>query len=217
MTTTPSRWTTSCRSPSRPKRSGGARRGATEAFSDPSLRFVRYHAYVLPELGPVLGAGGPETREDLIGSPAADAAFGAIMAVRPEDPVQLRLDAVSASKRIGTIFTGLEIPDDYRSAAAVATLRVLGGNDVWTEIASDRLATARVDEPAVAGEPVADATAVRAMLLVLESVSATPLPPEESRLRQAAAVAVQRAMGRARLALNRDVAPLLLPIDAASR
>src|SRR5262249_50378459 len=96
----------------------GARRPATEAVIGADLRFVQFRVFVLPESGPGSDLAPPGDRTDLLDSPAALTAFEAIQAVRPADPVQLRLDGVADRGRIGAIVSRVELSADSPATEA---------------------------------------------------------------------------------------------------
>jgi hypothetical protein len=197
-----------------------ARRGATEASVEPGLRFVLFRELVVPEWGPGPDVAAPGNTTELLDSPAALSAFAAIQGIRPADPVRLRLAEASARGRVGAIASRVELAADSDTARAESTLWVrLGTADAnnverarWTPYVTRR-ASARTDEPIDPSEPVAAFTPIRTALLVLESVAGSPSPPGLSVQRQAAGAAAQRALGRARAALEADLAPLVLPVE----
>jgi hypothetical protein len=196
-----------------------ARRGATEAVAEPGLRYVQFRDLVLPEEGPGPDVEPPETTTDLLDTPAAVTAFGAIQAIKPADPLQTRLDDAADRGRVGVIYSRVEFQADSDEAQAESTLwvRVPGrgddpdAQDRWSAVATRR-ATVRVDEPADPSGPIAAFTPVRTAVLILESVASTPSQPELSDRRQVLGAAAQRALGRARVALADDLARLLLPV-----
>jgi hypothetical protein len=192
------------------------RRAATEAVAEPDLRFVRFRWFILPESGPEPDVAPPEDRTELLDSQSALEIFRSIQAVKPADPVQLRLNEIAERGRIGAIASQVEFSDGLDAADAESALGVRQENGVWTAPLS-REATARVDDPPDPEAPIAAATPIRTALLVLELVAATPPSPDVTRRRQAAGAAAQRALGRARVALDRDLAPLVLPIFEQGR
>lgn len=193
-----------------------ARRAATEVVAEPGLRFVNFRQFFLPETGPGSDAM-PRTTTELIDSPAGRLAFGAIQAVTPFDARQERLDGLAERGRIGAIVSRLEfnVDSDRADAESVFWVRSGGG---WSPILSQK-ASARTDESEdeVGVAPATESTPLRTALLVLESVAATPSAPGVSRRRQAVGATAERALGRARAALDRDLAPLILPVLSGLR
>ncbi|MFO0953265.1 MAG: hypothetical protein U0835_19335 [Isosphaeraceae bacterium] len=187
------------------------RRAVTEAVAEPGLRFVRFRWFILPESGPVPDIRPPETTSDLIDSLAAREAFQSILAVRPADPVGLRLNQAAADGRVGAIVSRVEFTGNFDGAEAESSMWVRRDNGTWSVEFTHR-ATAQVNEPPDPDGPVADAAPIRTALLVLESVAATPSAPGVSRRRQAAGAAAQRALGRARVALDDDLGSAILPV-----
>jgi hypothetical protein len=194
------------------------RRGATEALVENDLRFVRFREFILPESGPEADVAAPANTTQLLDSPAAQEAYRSILAVTPADPVRVRLDLAASRGRVGAIVSRVDFQIDSASAEAETALWVRQEGGAWSSVASRR-ASARTDEPAdtPGTAPPAVFVPIRTALSVLELFGAAAATPPESRQRQAAATAVQRALGRARGALDRDLAPLVLPVTAPRR
>jgi hypothetical protein len=191
-----------------------ARRNAADALSDPDARFVRFREFTLPETGSGDEAA-PRNTTELIDSPAGRAAFGAIQAVTPFDAVQEQLDDLSDRGCGGAIVTQLDFAADSDRADASATFYSRGADGSWTATIA-RNAFATVDEPQdrVETDPETqpESATIRTALRIFESVAASPSQPELSERRQRVGATAQRAMARARAALNADLAPLALPV-----
>jgi hypothetical protein len=193
------------------------RRAATEVAFESDLRFVQFRQFFLPETGPGSDAS-PRTTSELIDSPVGRDAFGAINAVTPFDAVQLRLDDLADRGRTGAVMTRLEFNVDSDQAEAETVFWVRRASGQWTTAFTQK-ASARTDEPddVVRATPDAESTPIRTTVMILETVAGAASAPAVSERRQNVAAAAQRAMGRARAALNRDLAPFVLPVLAGTR
>lgn len=190
------------------------RRAVTEVAVEPALRQVQFRQFTLPEVGPERRADRPpSTTSELLDSPEALTAFQSIQAVRPANPLQELFDTAAARNRIGLIYSTLDLSVNADQVVAVSTLWVRQAGGRWMSVNSGR-ASVPIDAPPPQDEeePVLDVTPIRTALLVLESVSAQPKSPEESRLRQVAGTVGQRALGRSRATLNREIGSFLLPV-----
>lgn len=188
------------------------RMAATEVAVEPTLRFVQFRQFILPETGPGSDAAPRDTTE-LIDSPEGRAAFGAIQAVSAFDTaVRERLADLGDSGRVGAIVSRIEFSVNSDVADAEAQLWVRRG-DRWSP-ALTRKASAREDDPEETTVYPAS-TSIRTALLILESVASTPSGPDVSRRRQLAGTTAQRALGRARLALDLELGPYLVPLGNA--
>jgi hypothetical protein len=187
-----------------------ARRAATELAAEPGLRFVRFRQLTLPETGPGSDPP-PRNTTELLDSPAGRTAFESIQGINAFDGTDRLLDGVANRGRVGAIVSRLEFSVDSDAADAEATFWVRQESGRWAAIFT-RKATARTDEPAGIEVRYPEGTPIRSALLVLESVQATPSSPETSQQRQARGSAAERALGRARAALDFDLAPLVLPV-----
>ena len=189
------------------------RRGATEAVFENDLRFVRFREFILPEEGPVADVAVPATTTEVLDSPAAQEAFQSMLRVAPGDPVRLRLEEAARRDRVGAIVSHVEFLADLAGAEADTALWVRREPGGWMSVVSRR-ATARTDEPAerAGSAPSALFFPIRTTVNVLELLASAAAPPVASQERQDAARAAQRALGRARVALDRDLAPLILPV-----
>ncbi len=183
------------------------RRAATETALEPALRFVQFREFVLAESDP--SDSDPDNVTALLDSPAGRDAFGAIQAVKPDDPLQERFALVESRGRIGLMMSHVRFNIDSDRAEADTTLWVRQADGHWVSVLT-KSGSARTNEPADA-RPVAGAP-VKTALLILESVASRPASPEESRERQRAGAAGERALARAREALWRDLRPTFLPI-----
>lgn len=184
------------------------RRGATEAVFESDLRFVRFREFILPEAGPVADVAAPATTTQLLDSPAAQEAFVSMLQVLPADPVRLRLEQAARRDRVGAIVSRVEFLADLAGAEAETALWVRQEAGGWTSVMSRR-ATARTDEPAdrlgLESGPSALFFPIPTTVNVLELLAATPATLVASQERQVVAKAAQRALGRARVALDRDL------------
>jgi hypothetical protein len=190
------------------------RRAATEVALEPGLRFVQFRQFVLAESGP--SDSDPDNPTALIDSPAGLEGFGAIQAVSVDDPLRERFALAESRGRIGLVMSRVSFSIDSDRADADTTLWVRQANGRWASTVS-KSGSARTNERA---DPQIDTTSgapLKTALLILESVAAQPSSPEESRIRQRAGTAGERALARARDALWNDLQPVFLPIPPSGR
>jgi hypothetical protein len=188
------------------------RRAATEVALDPGLRFVQFRDFLIPEAGP--NNPPPRTTTELLDSPEGLGGFGSIQAVTPFDAIQERLGDAADQGAVGSIVSRLVFSVDSDRADTESTLWVRQSGGRWSPTFSHK-GTATVDEPEDAGPTPAEATPIRSLLLVLEGVAATPSSPEVSERRQEIGATAQRALGRARAALQAELDAYVLSVFAA--
>ena len=185
------------------------RRAATEVALESELRLVHFRQLFIPETGP---GSNPDVQNptELIDSVPGRDTFGSINGISPfaAEAVQLKLDDAAARGRIGMVITRLEFSVDSDETEAETNFWVRQEGGFWS-VASTHSATARVGERMAPNEPVyPNSAALRTSLLIIESWSSTPFPPAVSARRQTVGATAERALGRARFALDREIAPL---------
>ena len=190
------------------------RRAATEVTLDPGLRFVQFRDFIIPEVGP--NNPPPQSTTELLDTPEAVGGFGAINAVSPFDAIQERLDDAADRGAVGAIVSRLVFSVDSDRVEAEATLWVRQSGGRWSPSCATK-GNANVDEPESADAPPLEATPIRSLLLVLEGVAATPAAPDISERRQSIGAAAQRALFRARTALQTELEPYLLSVPNEPR
>lgn len=192
------------------------RRAATEVAVEPGLRFVRFRQFILPETGTGTGNGPggealPRTASELLDSPSGRTALRAIQGVTPFDAVREQLDAIAVRGRVGAIVSRLEFTVDSERVEADSTLWVRSQSGVWAPRVG-RNAVVTADRPGEPETPAREGTPIRAALLVLEALASAPASPETSVRRQGVAVRAERALGRARAALDDELGRFVLPV-----
>ncbi len=191
------------------------RRAATEVAIEPDLRAVRFRELLLPESAPTAD---PENVTELIDSPAGRAAFGAIQAITPFDAESAWRDDIAARGRSGALLSRVSFSIDSDQADATAELWVRHNDDRWTlAFAAHRDGAHR---RARRSERAADRLRRRRGARGGPGLGNGGLDAVPSGSQRAAAGGRQRRPARpraARAALNRDLAPLLLPVVPAGR
>ncbi|HMB04955.1 MAG TPA: hypothetical protein VKP69_14595 [Isosphaeraceae bacterium] len=186
------------------------RRAATEVLRDPSLRYVRFTRLTLPEPAPDEV---DELPPYVLDTPSALTALQSLVEITPDDPLEERLDAAADRGRVGLLVTEVEMAEDDTSVGARASLWVLRERAGWRAAAS-RQASERV-APSPDGAPPERVNLFQSSLLVLESVAGHPVEPDWTRETLDAGAAAQRALARARAALDLDLRDVALPLPAA--
>jgi hypothetical protein len=186
-----------------------ARRAATEGLIDPSVRYVRFTRLTLPEPGP---DDEDELREFVLDTPNALTVLRSLVEITPDDPLDDRLDDAADRGRVGMIITVVELAEDYSSVGARSTLWVRRERDGWQPTAS-RQARERV-VPARDRDRLERVNLFQTSLLVLESVSGYPPQFGDIETNLDAGSAAQRALARARVALDLDLREIALPMPA---
>ncbi len=190
-------------------------RAANEVAVEPALRFVRYRWFTLPETGPGSDAS-PQTTTELLDSPAGRDGFASIQSVSAFDnDVHEQLDEIADRNRIGAIVTHLEFGVDSDRADAQSTLWVRQQNDRWQAAITQR-ASVRLDDPPDDVVPI-EGSPIKTMLLILETVAAQPAHPLISEQRQRIGAVAERALARARAALDRELAPYRIFASTSAR
>ncbi len=188
-----------------------ARRAATEVVFDPSLRYVRFRQLTLPETGPNSDAT-PQTTSELIDSPAGRAAFAAIQGVSPFDAIDELLDDIAGRGYVGAIISRVELGIDSDQVEAESTFWVCQRGGRWTSLFTRRAVVASGASSLADRTPALEGSPIKTTLQVLETVASAPSSPEVSQLRQRLGATAELALGKARAALDQELAPLVLSV-----
>ncbi|MFO0910798.1 MAG: hypothetical protein U0794_21070 [Isosphaeraceae bacterium] len=189
------------------------RRAVTEATFETRLRFVRFRDFILPETGPERDTDLPRNQTELLDSSSAQVVYRSMNSVLPADPVRVRLEVEGRRGRIGAIVSRVDWATDFRSANAETGLWVRQEGGQWSQVLT-RKANVDVNEPPdpLGPGPREVSFPIRTTVKVLEMFGAAPSLPAVSDERLGAATAAQRALGRARAVLSRDLGPFVLPV-----
>ena len=200
-----------------------ARRAATEVAQEPSLRFLRYGNFLMPEGTP----GEPVDPSKLLGG-LAKSMLGGLgdlgglgglgdLAGGNDGPAANPLDAksaeVAARGRVGFLVTYLETAEDLSGVTVEITLFGRLPNDRW-ETATTKTVQVRTDdvEPGEGGN-IGNDPQVKSVFGTIEGLG-LDLPDDLKQKALRIGAATQKALGMARTAIQPDLDELRLPIDA---
>jgi len=184
-----------------------ARRASTELLHLPGSRWIRYGTLVLPEPEP----GRPV---DLGGLERAIAPMlEELIEGRPQrDPLQAVFDQAEAEGRVGVQLTTLDMAPDFRQVAVEAALWVRLEPGRWTPAARRRVQVGTAEPDPDAQRRIAEDPAVQRTFQLFEALGLGSVGEEARRRSLRVGSAVQRALSRAKVALNADLQSVALDL-----
>ena len=180
------------------------RRAVTEVVNDPGLKLVRYGSLLLPE---------PERGQPLEIGAAVSALsdLKQLLEGPAPDPLPGALSKIAAQGKIGAMVTQLDLSPDLTSVRVNSTLWVCRSGR-WRP-AGQREAVAQTrDQPANAGQPLAEDPQVKAVFKLVETLGLGNVPDEDKARSLSMGAATQAALAKVRAQVLEDFDKLALPV-----